>query len=85
MFQRFRLVKFVEKSKTRVKNLNIEKIIAFEKNLPELFFAFYFHQPIPIFDSFVGNVFQNPIGTLNDLSERMIFFLPKQGNSYLNT
>jgi len=43
MFQRFRLVKFIEKFKTRVKNLKIEKIIAFEKYLHELFFAFYFY------------------------------------------
>jgi len=33
----------IEKFKTRVKNLKIEKIIAFDKNLHELFFAFYFH------------------------------------------
>jgi len=43
MFQRFRLVKFIEKFKTRVKNLKIEKIIAFDQYLHELFFAFYFH------------------------------------------
>jgi len=30
VFQRFRLVKFIEKFKTRVKNLKIEKIIAFD-------------------------------------------------------
>jgi len=41
IFQRFRLVKFIEKFKTRFKNLKIEKIIAFEKNLHELFFVFY--------------------------------------------
>jgi len=41
--QRFRLVKFIEKFKTRVKNLKIQKIIAFDKCLHELFFAFYFH------------------------------------------
>ena len=43
IFQRFRLVKFIEKFKTRVKNLKIEKIIAFDMNIHELFFAFYFH------------------------------------------
>ena len=43
IFQRFRLVKFIEKIKTRVKNLEIEKIIAFDKYLHELFFAFHFH------------------------------------------
>jgi len=43
IFQRFRLVKFIKKFKTRVKNLKIEKIIAFNKYLHELFFAFYFH------------------------------------------
>jgi len=37
------LVKFIEKFKTRVKNLKIEKIIVFDKYLHELFFAFYFH------------------------------------------
>jgi len=41
IFQRFRLVKFIEKFKTRVKNLKIEKIMAFDKYLHELFFAFY--------------------------------------------
>ena len=43
IFQRFRLVKLIEKFKTRVKNLKIEKIIAFDKDLHELFFAFDFH------------------------------------------
>ena len=43
IFQRFRLVKFIKKFKTRVKNLKIEKIVAFDKYLHELFFAFYFH------------------------------------------
>jgi len=43
IFQRFRLVKFIEKFKTRVKNLKIEKMIASDKYLLELFFAFYFH------------------------------------------
>jgi len=43
IFQRFRLVKFIEKFQTRVKNQKIEKIIAFDKYLHELFFAFYFH------------------------------------------
>jgi len=37
------LVKFIVKFKTRVKNLKIKKIIAFNKYLHELFFAFYFH------------------------------------------
>jgi len=43
IFQRFRLVKFIEKFKTRVKNLEIEKIIAIDKYLHEVFFAFYFN------------------------------------------
>jgi len=43
IFQRSRLVKFIEKFKTRVKNLKIEKIMAFDKYLHELFFAFYFY------------------------------------------
>jgi len=33
----------IQKFKTRVKNLKIEKIIAFDKYLHELFIAFYFH------------------------------------------
>ena len=37
------IVKLIEKFKTRVKNLKIEKIIAFDKYLHELFFAFNFH------------------------------------------
>ena len=44
IFQRFRLVKFIENFKTRVKNLKIEKTIAFDKYLHELFFAVYFHR-----------------------------------------
>jgi len=43
IFQRFRLVKLIEKSRTRVKNLKIEKIIAFDNYVHELFFTFYFH------------------------------------------
>jgi len=43
IFQRFRLVKLIEKFKTRVKNLKIEKMITFDKYLHELFFAIYFH------------------------------------------
>jgi len=43
IFQRFRLVKFIEIFKKRVKNLKNEKIIAFDKYLHELFFAIYFH------------------------------------------
>ena len=43
IFQRFRRVDFIKKFKTLVKNLKIEKIIAFDKYLHELFFAFYFH------------------------------------------
>jgi len=43
IFQRFRLVKFNKKFKTRFKNLKIQKIIAFDKYLHELFFALYFH------------------------------------------
>jgi len=38
--QRFRLVKFIEKFKTRVKNLKIQKIITFDKYLHKLFFTF---------------------------------------------
>jgi len=43
IFQRFQQVKYIEIFKTRVKNLKIEKIIAFDKYLHELIFAFYFH------------------------------------------
>jgi len=43
IFQRFRVVKFIGKFKTRAKNLKIEKIIAFNKYLHKLFFAIYFH------------------------------------------
>jgi len=43
IFQRFWLVKFIKKFKTRVKNLKIEKIIAFDKYFHELFSAIYFH------------------------------------------
>jgi len=43
IFQRFREVTFIERFKTRVKNLKIEKIIAFDKYFHELFFAIYFH------------------------------------------
>ena len=43
IFRRFRLVKFIGKFQTRVKILKIEGIIAFDKYLHELFFAFYFH------------------------------------------
>jgi len=49
IFQRFRQVKFIEKFKTRVKNLKIENIIAFDKYLHELFFAFYFHRSKNLF------------------------------------
>jgi len=37
------MVKFIEKFKTHVRNLKIEKIIALDKYLHELFFAIYFH------------------------------------------
>jgi len=43
IFQRFLQVKFIEKFKTRVKSLKIEKIVAFDKYLRELFFVFNFH------------------------------------------
>jgi len=47
IFQRFRLVKFIEKFKTRVKNLKIENWENYRfrevRYLHELFFAFYFH------------------------------------------
>jgi len=52
IFQRFRLVKFIEKFKTCVKNLKFEKIIAFDKYLLELFFAFYFHLSKNLFLTF---------------------------------
>jgi len=41
-FQRFRLVKFMKKFKMGIENLETEKIIAFDKHLPELLFVFYF-------------------------------------------
>jgi len=55
VFQRFRLVKFIEKFKTRAKNLKIEKIIAFDKYLHELFFAFYFHLSKNLFFTLKNN------------------------------
>jgi len=41
--RRFRPVEFIEKFKTRVRNLITKKIIAFDKYSHELFFVFYFH------------------------------------------
>jgi len=41
--ERIRLVKFIENIEMRVENLKMEKIIAFDKYLHELFFAFYYH------------------------------------------
>jgi len=55
IFQRFRLVKFIEKLKTRVKDLKIEKIIAFDKYLHELFFAIYFYLSKDLFLSLKKN------------------------------
>jgi len=55
IFQRFRLVKFIEKFKTRVKNLKIQKITAFDKYLHELFFAFYFHVSKNLFFTLENN------------------------------
>jgi len=55
IYQRFRLVKFIEKFKTRVKNLKIEKIIAFYKYLRELFFAFYSHHSKNLFLTLKNN------------------------------
>ena len=55
IFQRFRLVKFIEIFKTRVKNLKIEKITAFDKYFHELFFAFYFHLSKNLFLSLKNN------------------------------
>ena len=46
IFQCIRLVNFIEEFKTRVKNLKIEKIIAFDKHLHELFFAIYSALPL---------------------------------------
>ena len=49
IFQRFRLLKFIEKFKTHIKNLKIGKIFAFDKYLHELFFSFYFHHSKKLF------------------------------------
>jgi len=57
IFQRFRLVKFIEKFKTRVKILKIEEIIAFDKYSHELFFAFYFHLSKKLFLTLKNNKF----------------------------
>jgi len=38
-----RLVKCIQKFKTGDENLNIEKTIAFDKHVTELFFVFYVH------------------------------------------
>jgi len=40
IFQCFRLVKFIKKFKTGVKNMKIEKIITFDKHLPKLLLVF---------------------------------------------
>ena len=55
IFQRFRLVKLIEKFKTRVKNLKIEKIIAFDKYLHELFLALYFNVSKKLFLTLKNN------------------------------
>jgi len=47
--------KSIEKFQTRVKNQKIEKIIAFDKYLPELFFAFYFHLSKNVFLALKNN------------------------------
>jgi len=44
IFQCSRLVKFINKIKPGVKILKIEKIIAFDKHLPELLFVILFSQ-----------------------------------------
>jgi len=54
IFQRFRLVKFIKKFKTCVKN-NIEKNIASDKYLHELFFAFCFHPSKNLFLTLKNN------------------------------
>jgi len=55
IFQRFRQVKFIEKLKTCVKSLKIEKVIAFDKYLHELFFAIYFHLSKDLFLTLKNN------------------------------
>jgi len=55
ILQRFRLVKFTVKFKTRVKNLKLEKIVAFEKYLHKLFFAFNFHLSKNLFVTLKNN------------------------------
>jgi len=55
MFQRFQPVKLIENFKTRVKSLKVEEIIAFDNNLHELFFAFYFHLSKKLFLALKNN------------------------------
>jgi len=55
IFQRLRLIKFIEKFKTRVKNLKSEKTIAFDKYLHELFFANYFRLSKKLFLTLKNN------------------------------
>jgi len=55
IFLRFRLVKFIEIFKTRVKNLKIDNIIASDKYLHELFFAIYFHLSEDLFLTLKNN------------------------------
>jgi len=64
-------VKFIGKFRMHVKNVKIEKIIAFDKYLHELFFAFYFH--------FSKNLFlplkNNEVADLTHFSTKYGFFL----------
>jgi len=46
---------YKKKLNTRVKTLKIEKIIAFDKYLHELFFAFYFHPSKNLFLALKNN------------------------------
>jgi len=55
IFQRFRQIQFIEKFKTRVKNLKVDKIIGFDKYLHELFFAIYFHVSKNLFFTLKNN------------------------------
>jgi len=70
IFQRFRLVKFIEKFKTRVKNLKIEKIIAFDKYLHERFFTVYFHLSK---DSFL-TLENNKVADLTTIDYILLFY-----------
>ena len=61
---------FIEKFKKRVKNLKIEKIIAFVKYLHELFFVFYFH----LSKNLIFTLNNNEVADLTHFSTKLVRF-----------